>query len=89
MIRHFELLDEITPEEDTPTGLRAENVFLLDMRALHPENRTGDYVYDRIVKPLVEGWRQPVVWEALRPHLVALRPTVSHFCEGSKTSLLI
>jgi hypothetical protein len=39
--RHFDLLDEINPEEDTPTDLRAENVFLLDMRAVHPANRKG------------------------------------------------
>lgn len=39
--RHFDLLAEIAPGEDTPTDLRAENVFLLDMRAVAPENRTG------------------------------------------------
>lgn len=74
--QHFQLLDTVFPDENTPTDLRAENVFLLDMRAIEPGNRNGRYIYRNVIKPLVEGWRQPMVWEALKPHLVALSPAV-------------
>lgn len=103
--RHFALLEEIHPHEDTPTALRAENVFVLDLQRLPATNRNGrlrlatfmpqsqtefnsSFVFDNVIQPLVQGWREPAVWESLRPHLVALRPEVCGIQYGNVSRCL-
>lgn len=50
--RQFDLVSAATGETDRPTGLRAENVCCINMRAMSAENRTGLYVFFYFSAPL-------------------------------------
>ncbi|KAI0682105.1 hypothetical protein BC835DRAFT_1311659 [Cytidiella melzeri] len=56
------------------TNIRLENVYHVDLAAIHDNSRTAEGLFNQLVLPLCNAWGHPSVITELTKHLVILRP---------------
>ncbi|KAI0683852.1 hypothetical protein BC835DRAFT_1310846 [Cytidiella melzeri] len=56
------------------TNIRLENVYHVDLAAIHDDFRTAEDLFNQLVLPLCNAWGHPSVITELTKHLVILRP---------------
>ncbi|KIN94304.1 hypothetical protein M404DRAFT_940888 [Pisolithus tinctorius Marx 270] len=75
---HQDFVDKVDGD-DQPQTLRFENTYVLDVSRLDVAHRSGRYVYNHIVTPLLRAWAHPSVIQPIRDTVVAFRPNIIPF----------
>ncbi|KAF8310814.1 uncharacterized protein EI90DRAFT_3139120 [Cantharellus anzutake] len=61
-----------------PTDLRLENYWMVNFAGIAKEKRTGRWVFNHIITPLLDAWVEPTLIEKLKQHTVIFKP---HFLQ--------
>ncbi|KAF8324678.1 uncharacterized protein EI90DRAFT_3129643 [Cantharellus anzutake] len=61
---------------DTPTNLRCEQYYILDLSHLPSRVRTGRWILGEIITRLLHGWRHPDVVNTVKENCVIVQPGI-------------
>ncbi|KAF8312610.1 uncharacterized protein EI90DRAFT_3022931 [Cantharellus anzutake] len=61
---------------DTPTNLRCEQYYILDLSHIPSRVRTGRWIFTEIITPLLHGWRRPEIINTLKENCVIVQPGI-------------